>query len=156
MEIPELHQIVYALEIAAEPDVEKRRLMRGRGGMAQVSRAALIAKWEAKSQLPEKRALIEKVRADYHTHLDALDVAPPNLMKRAASLGKGLASEASAVLTGQPAVSEASYQARLDACAQCKRLDPGDHPVCLECGCYVKIKARFRTGRCPLGKWAGL
>jgi hypothetical protein len=153
MKIPELHKIVYALEISAEPDEGRRRLMRAHGGMNHVSRSELIAKWEAKSQLPENRELIEKVLGTYRAHMTETAGATPNIMKRAASLGKGLANEASAVLTGKPAVSEKSYQMRLAICGQCKRLEPGEHPVCRECGCYVKIKARFRTGKCPLGKW---
>ncbi len=44
----------------------------------------------------------------------------------------------------------AAYDARLEVCRACDRLERG---TCLACGCYVELRAASKRGRCPYGKW---
>lgn len=39
---------------------------------------------------------------------------------------------------------------RLEVCKKCPSFEQGK---CLRCGCFVDLKARLRTERCPEGKW---
>lgn len=43
------------------------------------------------------------------------------------------------------------YNERYDECNKCDRLTFGKR--CLECGCYMQIKAKIKSVKCPLGKW---
>lgn len=47
-------------------------------------------------------------------------------------------------------VENAQYHKRLLVCATCDRNDNGK---CLECGCFLSIKAKMATEKCPLNKW---
>jgi len=51
---------------------------------------------------------------------------------------------------GLKTVSARDYRTRLETCDGCGRRR-GNR--CLECGCYLSIKARGRAFRCPLSKW---
>lgn len=48
-------------------------------------------------------------------------------------------------------VGEGVYTERIEVCRACPEILPLDR--CRECGCYVRIKARFNSMSCPLGKW---
>lgn len=43
-------------------------------------------------------------------------------------------------------------QNRLDECGKCDRLFEPTY-TCKECGCFMKIKTKFKHAKCPLGKW---
>ncbi len=49
---------------------------------------------------------------------------------------------------------EKEYRRRLALCTECDELTDG---CCAKCGCYVELRAAFRSGRCPLAgsrrKW---
>ena len=47
-------------------------------------------------------------------------------------------------------VDDTVYQRRLDICRTCDRLR-GNR--CTACGCFIKVKARGRIFRCPIGRW---
>jgi hypothetical protein len=47
-------------------------------------------------------------------------------------------------------VDAARYRERLSICDTCDR-HSGNR--CVECGCWVTLKARGRTFTCPLGRW---
>ena len=73
---------------------------------------------------------------------------------------------AKAALTGQQTlVNDDVLDARLAQCAVCEhvvRYQPGAvagddvtmADKCSQCGCYVKVKAKFETESCPLGRWS--
>jgi hypothetical protein len=42
---------------------------------------------------------------------------------------------------------------RLDLCVACEYLI---NNRCLKCGCFVEVKARLATSKCPIGKWQPL
>ena len=45
---------------------------------------------------------------------------------------------------------EKVYDERLSICRLCDNLLSG---TCLQCGCYVEIRAAIKKGRCPGKKW---
>ena len=49
-------------------------------------------------------------------------------------------------------VSEEVLQHRLGRCRSCTRYDL-DSGQCLECTCFVDLKAQLSTEKCPLDKW---
>ena len=75
----------------------------------------------------------------------------PGLLRKAANFGKAVVKH---VADGGKHVSDEVYLARLSVCANCPSLDP-ERMRCLEksCGCRLKVKARWRSEACPLGKW---
>jgi len=55
-------------------------------------------------------------------------------------------------------MAKSMYKKRLEICSgdndylPCERFDPV-LSRCLECGCFIKIKARLKSMTCPLKKW---
>jgi len=48
--------------------------------------------------------------------------------------------------------SDTVYEQRLDVCKECEYYDV-EQIRCKHCGCWLKYKARFNSGQCPIGKW---
>lgn len=48
--------------------------------------------------------------------------------------------------------SKIEYQSCLETCSNCERLEQ-KQGICLECFCYVALKAAMKTEQCPLNKW---
>lgn len=46
--------------------------------------------------------------------------------------------------------SEEEYHKRLLVCSTCEEFN---NNRCNKCGCYLKLKAKMATEKCPLGKW---
>ena len=45
---------------------------------------------------------------------------------------------------------------RMRVCSGCRKVEykgDGRHPFCGECACYLKLKTRLASERCPLLKW---
>jgi len=51
---------------------------------------------------------------------------------------------------GEVMVSKRVAAHRLVRCESCERLEGAR---CLECGCFIKVKAKLVAAECPLGKW---
>ncbi len=68
-----------------------------------------------------------------------LSEAGIDIVSTLASKGKLLASE------------EASY-ARMELCYSCDFLDK-ESVKCKRCGCFMKIKTRLESSKCPISKW---
>lgn len=73
----------------------------------------------------------------------------PGLVRKAASF---TAAAVRHIADGASHVPEAVYENRLVVCRGCDRFD-AESLVCLECGCRLAIKARWRSEECPLGRW---
>ena len=71
----------------------------------------------------------------------------PSIPDRAWNLAKALTAFA---VDGCRTVSKATYRIRLQTCAACPRRDDN---WCLECGCFLLVKAKGRAWNCPLDKW---
>jgi hypothetical protein len=54
--------------------------------------------------------------------------------------------------TGFANVTSDEQQARLDICKGCEFYREADDR-CLKCGCFLKSKSAWKSGKCPIGKW---
>jgi hypothetical protein len=50
-------------------------------------------------------------------------------------------------------VSDEVYKSRLLQCSKCRYLDSG--VTCLQCGCFVQIRAKLADANCPISKQNG-
>jgi hypothetical protein len=75
---------------------------------------------------------------------------PPAFIDRVWNFAKAVALH---VAGGCLSVSTEEYAGRLRACEGCS--DRSEN-VCLQCGCYITIKAHWREMQCPLNKWPTL
>ena len=48
--------------------------------------------------------------------------------------------------------SKQEYSDCLQICSECDSLEPS-RGICLECFCFVSLKAAMKTEQCPLHKW---
>jgi len=44
------------------------------------------------------------------------------------------------------------WKQRFAICEACPRLFKPTG-TCMECGCFMRVKTRIKSQRCPLGKW---
>jgi uncharacterized paraquat-inducible protein A len=72
----------------------------------------------------------------------------PSLIQQA----KNLAQFTSDVVNDPNKVDDAVYEQRLDVCKSCNFYDV-EQNRCMRCGCWLKYKARYSAGQCPIGKW---
>lgn len=56
-----------------------------------------------------------------------------------------------AIKTGELIAPESTIKARLSTCEKCDRKSG---VRCLECGCFISMKAAVLTASCPKNKWA--
>ena len=74
----------------------------------------------------------------------------PSVAKQAFNFAKSATKHMAGGMAG---VSEKTYWGRLEMCRGCDKLQDDR---CIECGCFVKIKAKWASESCPLGKWDDL
>ena len=93
-------------------------------------------------------------RCDDREPIDPAAPAYPSITQQAVNAVQAVGRVVKAAVKRDPiTVSEAVYQARLEICTQCDKLD-GQQFRCRQCGCYTKAKLRLATESCPLDKWA--
>ena len=157
-----LSKILYALEIDAEPSLEQRAVMRGRGGMSHLNKDELAAKWKARMKTAKHRKRAEAIYAQYEATLDVIaagnapvKVSPvqpsPRLLRKAARLASAIGAETKAIARRRPKLTPEQVAARVAVCGSCDQLR--SNRTCAKCGCFVEAKARFRSQVCPLRKW---
>lgn len=78
-----------------------------------------------------------------------IPTAKPGLLRKAANLGKAVAQH---VAGGLQHVTEEQKLARLAVCAGCPAFDAHNR-TCILCGCYLDIKAGWKSSSCPSNKW---
>lgn len=76
------------------------------------------------------------------------DKKKPNLGKRALSLAKASTEH---FMNGMKHVPSSVFLQRLEKCKDCTSIRKGF--VCVECGCYMGIKASWAEQKCELNKW---
>jgi cellulose synthase/poly-beta-1,6-N-acetylglucosamine synthase-like glycosyltransferase len=78
----------------------------------------------------------------------------PGLLQKAVNFSKAIVRHAR---DGGREVEDTVYEQRLGLCRQCPSCDR-EQMVCRErtCGCFLKVKARWHSEACPLGKWPDL
>jgi len=62
-------------------------------------------------------------------------------------LAKGISS---IIKSGVKMVDNDTHATRFTLCQECDMLIDGR---CKRCGCYMKLKSKFHSMRCPIGKW---
>jgi len=82
--------------------------------------------------------------------MDEKDKKPPSVFDQARNLTKAVGKHAAG---GFEKVTISQYAERLSVCSGCEYEKRGK---CLECGCYLKIKAWWKSEDCPKEKWDNL
>lgn len=98
-------------------------------------------------QIPDEK--YTELRAKYQPDL-------PPLTTQGLEALKAIADEAASKLLGEKSISYEQYQARLDICKGCPEITAEKR--CTLCGCFMEVKARFRTRNCPANppRWPAL
>ena len=78
--------------------------------------------------------------------------SPPPLTSQIKSAAGAVVAECGAVVSGEQPVDDATKSARLAVCEGCEFFIAADRR-CQKCGCWMELKAGFRTANCPEGKW---
>lgn len=118
--------------------------------LADVELAALLAasRLSATEEAARDAAHIE--RTERMLASERLDHFPP-FFRMARTLARDAWHAARSTAEGAPLLLDsAAAAARLQVCETCPSLR-GDR--CVECGCYMLIKAHIASTTCPLGKW---
>ena len=74
---------------------------------------------------------------------------PPSIFKMMKTFTNDLVKY---VKDGAPNVTPESYATRLDICNSCEHINKKSMR-CMECGCLLEHKAKWRTTECPKNKW---
>jgi len=75
----------------------------------------------------------------------------PTLGDMIKSLGETVSREGRAIAGGEDKIERGEYKQRLAICQDCQFWVNGSR--CAKCGCFMRLKARLRVGKCPIGKW---
>jgi len=68
-------------------------------------------------------------------------------------MGKNLASSVfDYAKSGFKNTDDEKYEKRLEVCGGCESFEHSSSR-CRECGCFMEIKAKMESAKCPLGKW---
>jgi len=73
--------------------------------------------------------------------------SPPSLLQKTKNFSKAIINHA---CDGFTRVSEEEFKVRLDICNECEQRDG---MVCKICGCFLNVKASWKSEKCPLHKW---
>jgi len=79
--------------------------------------------------------------------LAELQAQMPSAISMANNLGKSMV-EWSA--SGFKMCEEEELKRRIELCNSCEHLI---NKRCLKCGCYIEVKTRLATSKCPIAKW---
>ena len=74
---------------------------------------------------------------------------PPSIFKMMKTFTSELATW---IKEGAPNVTPEDYAVRLDICNGCEHINK-QSMRCMECGCLLEHKAKWRTTDCPKKKW---
>lgn len=79
-----------------------------------------------------------------------------NLLQQGGGQVVSLAKEVGGfVAKGMPVLSEEQAQQRLSICGECEFFISAEKR-CGKCGCYMEVKAKMATTKCPIGKWSAV
>lgn len=86
--------------------------------------------------------------------LPAADQGGPNILRKVVSFTRAAIRHAA---DGLRRTTESEYMDRISVCRTCDKFSGTDQkPGCSKCGCSLRVKLRWRTEACPLGKWGRL
>jgi hypothetical protein len=73
----------------------------------------------------------------------------PNIFTKAKNLVKDTAKH---IAGGAQNLNDKEYLSRINTCKSCEYFVENKN-TCSYCGCYMPVKARWRTSTCPKDKW---
>jgi len=76
----------------------------------------------------------------------------PPIKTMAGSFLTSLTKELGAIVFGEKSVTSKEFYRRFAVCQSCEFFI-SKRKRCQKCGCFIKIKARMRSQKCPIGKW---
>ena len=77
----------------------------------------------------------------------------PSLPQQGKNLSDAIARSFKDLLEGEDImVGKFEQRRRYDICQACKHFN-GKHNRCMECGCYLNVKTKFKSEECPIKKW---
>ena len=86
-----------------------------------------------------------------HFEMQANNIRTPNIIDKAVNY---VAAEVKHTVTGRKEASEETFNKRLKICEECPLFDAvGVTCQHQDCGCYLKIKAKWDDSEYPVGKW---
>ena len=115
--------------------------------------APLFALWrQLVDENPDVATFAEAEWTLYQERLAQPPASMPPLTQQAFSAAGALCAEAKAILKSEAPVAPEEASRRMNLCEQCEFFK-ADEARCTQCGCYMRVKTRFRTAKCPRGKW---
>lgn len=103
-------------------------------------------------RLAAKESGDEYVLAEADYHAIRRRFSPPTLLEQAAGVVGAAAAEAAAYVSGREPVNADEKSRRLAICGGCE-FWISDSRRCSKCGCFMDVKAGWRSAKCPVGKW---
>jgi hypothetical protein len=77
----------------------------------------------------------------------------PSNMQMIKSLSSSLKNVSKALIKGEKVrLSKGEAEERMKICASCEEYIKEENR-CNLCGCYMRVKTRIATEKCPIGKW---
>lgn len=76
----------------------------------------------------------------------------PKLGQMASTFAKAIVDETKYIVSGSGLLNQDEVNKRIEVCNSCEFFVKDDKR-CIKCGCFIKIKARMRSQKCPIGKW---
>lgn len=110
--------------------------------------------WCETHQITKDRILWEHCRRNEIVIVGNKKLEPPGLVRRAIMFAK---TQFTHFLNGSPIVSDSVLKERIAICEVCPLFRSTDR-MCLECGCYMDMKAKLADVSCPLEepKWKSI
>jgi hypothetical protein len=137
------------------PLVQRRILIRGTGAFGERAEGSdqpglLVALRRFLRKHPEWSVIYHTVDQYGLTAISRDPADKPNLPGVLTLAANFAAAVAAHVADGTAKVSKEDLEARLQVCTLCEQRRDNR---CSACGCYVEVKAGWRTSDCPIGKW---
>ena len=76
----------------------------------------------------------------------------PSFTEMMANFKNAIIDESKAVMMKQAAVTQEETINRYAVCQACEFFEP-KQKRCFKCGCFMPVKIKWRSQKCPIGKW---
>lgn len=101
--------------------------------------------------MPLERKIISSIDKN-KVNPDLVEIPEEKTMPSNSEMAKDLAVSLKAIAkSGIKMCSKKIYNERYSICTNCEELN--DVGRCFKCGCFMKLKVRFDSVKCPIGKW---
>ena len=76
----------------------------------------------------------------------------PTINEMAKNFGSAIFNETKAFFHGIDPISDEEFSKRIHSCKSCEFYVEKTNR-CSKCGCFLSLKAKMKTQKCPIGKW---